>query len=286
MRDMVTMFEKAVEYCRENSLQIPNVNIPILLPNEFDSFVNMEDMKFPFLSFYSELNKPYPLIPDNTFGCYGFKKNFGDICFDWDQGKEYIKDSLVSLQSDKLYFKGEDTTPITNLRQIFVDEQIPEDMDLSIEKEDDLYEPIYTLGKNKYLLDLPIRNNINTNYSRFFLTERLVVRYTNTIDKLKQEESIYFTDLFTRSGKHYIKFTDKLSEKKEENIPVIKESIQKISESIHNLNNDTSKYSEIQIAGTNLMNILKSKHIHHYVYIVIKKYAEFLSNVEVKQSLV
>lgn len=286
-KDIYDMFVDALEYCDNQNLPVPNVSIPIFISDHFPFNMEELNLKYPFFCISTSLNKPYPLLPDNTFKCFSFKKRFGEECVDWDESKEIIEENLVPISNDKLFFKGKNTTNRrTFSRELFVENQLLDKMNISFLSKNEPYEPIYNFGRYKYLLDLPGRYEWSNRFPKLFLLERVVIRYTNTIKEYPEKEMIAFTDLLTRENVHYFKFKDELTENKEFNKEIIKNTIKDISEKIDTLDNDVELYDKVQNAGTKLMKTFDNNHIHRYLWIAMSSYKHFFDTVKVKQSIV
>lgn len=274
--DIYTMYKKTLFFLKKNKIKVPETTVYIFMSDRYLYELDIENIKFPFFTIATPNNKYYPLIPDNTFECFSFKKRFGEECLDWDDSKKIIKKNLKNIESNKLYFKGKNTSDKrTNIRKYFEQYQNKDTMKISLEPSKN-YEPMYNFSKYKYLLDLPGNYEWSNRFPRLFLMNRVVFKVTNTVKEYDEGNFITFTDLFTRKNKHYIELNDVLTdENKDENIPIIKKNIKKIDKYMDKLNKDDKKYKRISNSGYKLMNELSNKHIYIYIYISLlynKKY--------------
>ena len=157
---MMKYLNKTLEYCKKNKLPIPNTEFVLFIADRFPFELDDNNIKYPMFCYATTKNKHYPLLPDNTFLEFSFKKRFGSG-EDWDTSKKTFKEKIYKKpKSNKLFFRGKDTTNFrTGLRRIIYEEQDKEKMKVELLEGDVKYIPMYKFSYYKYLLDINIRFN-------------------------------------------------------------------------------------------------------------------------------
>tara|TARA_B110000037_G_scaffold218373_1_gene281246 strand:- start:27 stop:488 length:462 start_codon:yes stop_codon:yes gene_type:complete len=141
------------------------------------------------------------------------------------------------------------------------------------------YEPVYNFSSYKYLLDLPGNYEWSNRLPRILLMKRVCFKFTNTLKEYNEKNIIQFIDLFLRKKKHYININSVLSEKIDNNIPIIKKKIKLINKKIIELNNNPKKYKKISSDSFDLVNNINNEHLYIYLYrSIIHNYNFFNKN--------
>ena len=270
---MMKYLNNTLEYCKKKKLPIPETEFVVFFADRFPYELDDNNIKYPMFCYATTKNKYYPLLPDNTFLEFSFKKRFGSG-EDWDTSKKTFKEKIYKKpKSNKLFFRGKDTTNFrTGLRRIIYEEQDKEKMKVELLEGDVKYIPMYKFSYYKYLLDLPGRYEWSNRFPRLFLCNRLVVKLNNDIKQYPEEEEyIAFTDLLMRPNIDYLNYfitLNELSKRNEsrliDNKKIIKKELNKILNELNNINE--KDYKKITKSGNDRINQLTNKHLYLYLY--------------------
>ena len=270
---MMKYLNNTLEYCKKNKLPIPNTEFVLFVADRFPYELEMNDIKYPMFCYATIKNKKYPLLPDNTFLEFSFKKRFG-TGEDWDTSKKTFKENIYKKpKSNKLFFRGKDTTNLrTGLRRIVYEEQDKKTMKIELLEGDVKYVPMYKFSHYKYLFDLPGRYEWSNRFPRLFLCNRLVVKLSNDIKQYPDEEEyMAFTDLLMRPNVDYLNYfvtLNELSKRNEtrlrNNKKILKKELEKINDKIKSL--DEKEYKKITKSGNTRINQLTNEHLYLYLY--------------------
>ena len=145
------------------------------------------------------------VIPDYTF----FKEKIEEKEIDWDEQKKLILSKCTKLknkQKDLLYFRGADTTVVTNLRSNIG--KFLNNSKIIIFENDKKRVPTYNFCKYKYLLDLPGKQPWSVRLKYLLLMPSTCIKVTQitkyTDENLIEEEWISFINKYIEPNKDYI----------------------------------------------------------------------------------
>jgi len=270
---MMKYLNNTLEYCKKNKLPVPNTEFVVFVADRFPYELEMNDIKYPMFCYATIKNKKYPLLPDNTFLEFSFKKRFGKG-ENWDTSKKTFKENIYKKpKSNKLFFRGKDTTNLrTGLRRIVYEEQDKKTMKIELLEGDVKYVPMYKFSHYKYLFDLPGRYEWSNRFPRLFLCNRLVVKLSNDINQYPNEkEYLAFTDLLMRPNVDYLNYFVTLNElsrrnetRLEDNKKILKKELDKINDKLKSL--DEKEYKKITKSGNTRINQLTNEHLYLYLY--------------------
>ena len=159
----------------------------------------------PIFCFAKPRNKPEKIIiPDFTF----FNTKIDNRELNWDEQKEIILKKCQNLKKQKniIYFRGADSTDVTDLRKKigrFIDNSI-----IIIANEGKMREPMYNFCKYKYLLDLPGKQPWSVRFKYILLMPSVCIKLTQitkyTDSKIIEDEWVSYINKFVEPNKDYI----------------------------------------------------------------------------------
>lgn len=281
---MLRYFQETLDYCKKHKLKVPNTDCVVFFADRYPFELDMEGIQYPMFCYATIKNKKYPLLPDNTFLEFSFEKRMGKGV-DWDTSKKiFNKKNYKKPKSDKLYFRGKDTTlHRTDLRKILYKIQDKKKMKILLLEGDVKYVPMYKFSYFKYLLDLPGHYEWSNRFPRLFLCNRLVVKLSNDIKQYSDEEEyIAFADLLMRPNVDFLNYFVSLNEVnkrnrelRNENVRILKREQKKILNKLNNMGSDD--YNKICKSGNERINQLTNEHLYLYLYYGIIANNDFLS---------
>jgi hypothetical protein len=277
----LNMFQHTLNYCKDNKLYIPDTYLVCFIADRFPFEFEQKNIKFPVFVLSTTITRKYPLLPDNTFQEFSFTKRFDrNKNYNWDKQKILIEDNMSDISSDKIYFKGADTTSLnSHVRKLFVENQHKDHMNVDLLNNSSKYEPFYTFSKHKYLLSLPGRFDWSNRFTKLFLLQRPVFNYKNTNkDYPKDGKTIAFDSLIFRPNIDYFEIIDGVTTNKNENKPMVKKAIDQFVNKKKELDKSKSKYKQAYISGYNKAKKLSMDHIYIYLYYAILFNAKHVPN--------
>lgn len=282
IESLKNLLKETIDWCVINKLKIPDTTLFIWNRDKVPNMVK-KDIDFPFIVYSKPKGVNYPIFPDTTFDCMTLQEKYGGSCYDWDRIKEVVENECLEIKEkdSKFYFKGTSTgEKYANVRKRMVgyDGEKPP-MEIYLDAWD-IYEPLYSWCKYKYLLNLPGHFPWSNRFKYLFLMKSIVVDVnvkTHHIDLNKiDDEWISFTNYIVKKNKDYVGFvidyyrTGEYSKKYDDmNKKALDDLFVKLIRLYQDSQKNPKKYDKIVKSGYDKMTKLTNERVYQYIYRMI-----------------